>query len=143
MTHTTNNGVRSMAVRATMVSRPTGTRVHTTSTNLTTGTGSSSVKVEELFVAPSARTDPNTDAPVAIMADSGAAVHVCSPTFGAGFPLQKLTPEETPPQRSVTDGSRFLGTSIRYMPGTSFSSVITVLLSAVWLHPSDPGRCEF
>ena len=37
------------------------------------------------------------------MVDSGAAIHVCSPNFGADFPLQKLTPEETPPLRSVTD----------------------------------------
>ena len=33
-------------------------------------------------------------------------------------------------------------TSIRYMPGTSFSSAIAVLISAVLLHPSDPGRCK-
>ena len=63
----------------------------------------SSVKVEELVVASVTRTDLNTDATVAIMVDSGAAVHVCSPSFGAGFPLQKLTLEETPPLRSVTD----------------------------------------
>ena len=63
----------------------------------------SSVKVEELFVASVTRTDLNTDTTVAIMVDSGAAVHVCSPSFGADFPRQKLTPEETPPLRSVTD----------------------------------------
>ena len=63
----------------------------------------SSVKVEELFVASVTSTDLNTDATVAIMVDSGAAVHVCSPTFGAAFPLQPLKPADTPPLRSVTD----------------------------------------
>ena len=37
------------------------------------------------------------------MVDSGAAVHVCSPTFGTAFPLQPLKPADTPPLRSVTD----------------------------------------
>ena len=49
------------------------------------------------------RTNLNTDSTVAIMVDSGAAVHVCSPSFGADVPRQKLTLEETPPLRSVTD----------------------------------------
>ena len=89
-----------MAVRTTMVSRATGTRVPTAATN---PTAVSSVKVEELFVASITCTDLNTDSTVAIMVDSGAAIHVCSPNFGADFPLQKLTPEETPPLRSVTD----------------------------------------
>ena len=62
-----------------------------------------SVKVEELFVASITSTDLNTDATVAIMVDSGAAVHVCSPTFGTAFPLQPLKPADTPPLRSVTD----------------------------------------
>ena len=46
----------------------------------------SSVKIEELLVASVTRTDLNTDSTVAIMVDSGAAVHVCSPSFGADFP---------------------------------------------------------
>ena len=46
----------------------------------------SSVKIEELLVASVTRTDLNTDSTVAIMVDSGAAVHVCSPSFVADFP---------------------------------------------------------
>ena len=65
----------------------------------------SSVKVEELFVALVTRTDLNTDSAVAIVVDSGEAAHVFSPSFGADFPLQKLTPDETPPLRSVTGES--------------------------------------
>jgi hypothetical protein len=65
----------------------------------------SSVKVEELFVASVTRANLNTDSTKAIVVDSGAAARVCSPSFGADFPLQKLAPEETPPLRSVTDES--------------------------------------
>ena len=63
----------------------------------------STVEFGTTTIASVTTTGLNTYKTVELMIDSGAAVHVCPPTFGTDFPLMPLTEEQTPPLRSVTD----------------------------------------
>ena len=63
----------------------------------------STVEFGTTTIASVTTTGLNTYRTVELMIDSGAAVHVCPPTFGTDFPLMPLTEEQTPPLRSVTD----------------------------------------
>ena len=63
----------------------------------------STVEFGTTTIATVTTTGLNTYRTVELMIDSGAAVHVCPPTFGTDFPLMPLTEEQTPPLRSVTD----------------------------------------
>ena len=63
----------------------------------------STVEFGTTTIASVTTTGLNTYRTVELMIDSGAAVHVCPPTFGTDFPLMPLTEEQTPPLRSVAD----------------------------------------
>ena len=63
----------------------------------------SKVEVGPTTTASVTTTGLNTYKAVELMLDSGAAVHVCPPTFGTDFPLMPLTDQQTPPLRSVAD----------------------------------------
>ena len=54
----------------------------------------STVEFETTTIASVTTTGLNTYKTVELMIDSGAAVHVCPPTFGTDFPLMPLTEEQ-------------------------------------------------